>query len=38
MDDGVWYSQHLVSELKAHTANSREDKRLFATTAITSKP
>ncbi|MGO9269713.1 MAG: carboxypeptidase regulatory-like domain-containing protein [Terriglobia bacterium] len=31
MDDGVWYSQHLVSELKARTANSREDRRLFAT-------
>ncbi len=31
LDDGVWYSEHLLSELKAHTANSREDKRLFAT-------
>ena len=31
MDDGVWYSQHLISELKAHTASSQEDKRLFAT-------
>jgi hypothetical protein len=31
MDDGVWYSEHLVSELKARTANSREDRRLFAT-------
>jgi Peptidase family M1 domain/Carboxypeptidase regulatory-like domain len=31
LDDGIWYSQHLVSELKAHTADSREDKRLFAT-------
>jgi len=31
LDDGVWYSGHLASELKAHTANSREDKRLFAT-------
>ena len=31
LDDGIWYSQHLVSELKAHTANSSEDKRLFAT-------
>ena len=30
MDDGVWYSAHLLTELKAHTANSREDKRLFA--------
>jgi hypothetical protein len=31
MDDGIWYSQHLITEIKAHTANSREDKRLFAT-------
>jgi hypothetical protein len=31
LDDGIWYSQHLISELKAHTADSREDKRLFAT-------
>ncbi|HEY2461064.1 MAG TPA: M1 family aminopeptidase [Candidatus Acidoferrum sp.] len=31
MDDGVWYSQHLLGELKAHTANSQEDRRLFAT-------
>lgn len=31
LDDGIWYSQHLVSELKTHTADSREDKRLFAT-------
>ena len=31
LDDGVWYSAHLLSELKARTANSREDKRLFAT-------
>lgn len=31
MDDGVWYSQHLLSELRAHTASSDEDKRLFAT-------
>jgi hypothetical protein len=31
MDDGVWYSAHLLSEQRAHTANSREDKRLFAT-------
>lgn len=31
MDDGVWYSQHLISEYKAHTADSREDRRLFAT-------
>jgi hypothetical protein len=31
MDDGIWYLQHLKSELLAHTASSREDKRLFAT-------
>jgi len=31
LDDGIWYSQHLTSELKARTANSLEDKRLFAT-------
>jgi hypothetical protein len=31
MDDGIWYSQHLKSELTAHTANSSHDKRLFAT-------
>jgi Carboxypeptidase regulatory-like domain/Peptidase family M1 domain len=30
-DDGVWYSQHLLTELQTHSANSREDKRLFAT-------
>jgi len=31
MDDGIWYSQHLRSELQADTANSSQDKRLFAT-------
>jgi hypothetical protein len=31
MDDGIWYSQHLISELKAGTANSQEDRRFFAT-------
>ncbi|HEY2545121.1 MAG TPA: M1 family aminopeptidase [Candidatus Acidoferrum sp.] len=31
LNDGIWYSQHLTSELKAGTANSREDRRLFAT-------
>ena len=30
-DDGVWYLQHFVAELKANTASSLEDKRLFAT-------
>ncbi len=31
MDDGIWYLQHLKSELLAHTASSQQDKRLFAT-------
>jgi len=31
MNDGIWYSDHLVSEIKAGTANSREERRLFAT-------
>ncbi len=31
LDDGVWYSSHLKEELLARTANSLEDKRLFAT-------
>jgi len=31
MDDGIWYSQHLVTELNANTASSREERRLFAT-------
>ena len=31
MEDGVWYSEHLAAELKADTANSLEDRRLFAT-------
>lgn len=31
MDDGIWYSEHLVGELKAKTANSLEERRLFAT-------
>jgi hypothetical protein len=31
MDDGVWYLAHLKSEYSSHTANSREDRRLFAT-------
>jgi hypothetical protein len=34
-DDGIWYSQHLISELKAHTASSLEDRRLFATRGYT---
>jgi Peptidase family M1 domain/Carboxypeptidase regulatory-like domain len=31
MDDGIWYSQHLKTELLASTASSSEDRRLFAT-------
>ncbi len=31
MDDGVWYLSHLKSEFEDHTANSRQDRRLFAT-------
>lgn len=31
LDDGVWNSEHLLSEITAHTSNSREDRRLFAT-------
>ncbi len=31
MEDGVWYLSHLKSEYSDHTANSAEDRRLFAT-------
>jgi hypothetical protein len=31
MDDGIYYSEHLKSELAARTGSSSEDKRLFAT-------
>jgi carboxypeptidase family protein/peptidase M1-like protein len=31
MDDGVFYLAHLKSEYQNHTANSAEDRRLFAT-------
>ncbi len=31
LDDGVWYLSHLKSEFESHTANSRQDRRLFAT-------
>jgi hypothetical protein len=31
MDDGVWYLQHLKTEISNHTASSAEDRRLFAT-------
>jgi len=30
-DDGIWYSNHRLSELKAGSANSNEERRLFAT-------
>jgi len=31
MEDGVWYLSHLKSEFERGTANSDEDRRLFAT-------
>jgi hypothetical protein len=31
MDDGIWYFQHLQSELQEHTASSQQERRLFAT-------
>jgi Carboxypeptidase regulatory-like domain/Peptidase family M1 domain len=31
LDDGIWYSEHLISELRDRTASSLEDRRLFAT-------
>ena len=31
MNDGIWYSEHLASELSSGKASSNEDKRLFAT-------
>jgi hypothetical protein len=31
MDDGLWYLAHFKSEYQNHTANSLEDRRLFAT-------
>jgi len=31
MDDGIWYSQHSMAELRTHKASSEEDRRLFAT-------
>ena len=31
LDDGIWYLAHLKSEYSRHTANSTEDRRLFAT-------
>ena len=31
MDDGIWYSEHTIAELKANSGNSLEDRRLFAT-------
>jgi hypothetical protein len=35
MDDGIWYSQHLKSELMGGGASSRQDRRLFATRRYT---
>jgi len=31
MNDGIWYSEHLASELTSGKASSKEDRRLFAT-------
>src|SRR5438046_8639754 len=31
MNDGIWYFQHLKSELVDRTASSQQEKRLFAT-------
>jgi hypothetical protein len=31
MEDGIWYSQHLKSELEGHTSGAHRDRRLFAT-------
>lgn len=31
MSDGIWYLQHLQSELLARSASSQQDRRLFAT-------
>jgi hypothetical protein len=31
MDDGVWYLAHLKFEYANHSADSRQDRRLFAT-------
>jgi Peptidase family M1 domain/Carboxypeptidase regulatory-like domain len=30
LDDGIWYSQHLKSEILAHTASSQQERRVFA--------
>jgi hypothetical protein len=30
MEDGIWYANHLKAELLNRTANSREDRRIFA--------
>ncbi|MGC1385917.1 MAG: M1 family aminopeptidase [Candidatus Acidiferrales bacterium] len=30
LDDGIWYSNHLLTELEAHKASSLEDKRIFS--------
>lgn len=35
MDDGIWYAQHLKSELLAQTSSSRQERRLFATRRYT---
>jgi Peptidase family M1 domain/Carboxypeptidase regulatory-like domain len=30
MEDGIWYAEHLKSEIASHTADSREDRRIYA--------
>jgi Peptidase family M1 domain/Carboxypeptidase regulatory-like domain len=30
MEDGIWYADHLKAEIQNGTANSREDRRIFA--------
>ena len=30
MNDGIWYAEHLASELTSGKASSQEDRRLFA--------
>jgi hypothetical protein len=30
MEDGIWYADHLKAEILNRTANSREDRRIFA--------
>jgi len=38
MNDGIWYSEHLASELSSGKASSNEDKRLSPPSTTRSKP